>query len=862
MKCPQCDTDNRPLARYCRQCAAPLAASAVAASVPDASGAPDAFSGLIGMEALVEPVRTQIARARTLAVRMVGRRAIRIPFDMLICGPTGTGKTAFAEALARALKEAGLIGSDSPVVVDASQWGGDIASKALADSADAVLVIDRVNRLLPRDKEDYARTVVLEDLAERIRDDAADAKVRRVVVFTGDDEFADYSERHAIYRDAFVFRFRTEVPSLDVVARICADTLRRDYGAELTPDGAERLKGVLARMKRDATTAFGNGHTAVKKAGEIIRLAAADAAPDADAIPVAAGHVPGQVFVPKSLDDVMADFDRFVGMDSMKAEVARIAARVALARSAGTPEAELLGSHYLFLGNPGTGKTTMARLFADALAAMGVLPAGHLVEASRSDLVGAYSGHTAPLVRAAFDRAEGGVLFVDEAYALKNGEGDTFGQEAINELIKLAEDRMGRLVVILAGYTKEMGELERTNSGIPSRFGNRVNFRDYTAEELEEIFRRMVAQKGYALAPDADAGIPAFFRTMYEKRQPDFGNAREVRNTLEKAIGNLADRLTRLAPGEAADPMRRAITMADIEGAYARPRSVEEIMASFDDLVGMADVKEQVRRIANRVNFDRLRMESGRGDSSLVNIHIAITGNPGTGKTTVARRLGEVFKAMGVLPSDRIVERQRKTLITSFVGSGPNNMNKAVDEAMGGILFIDEAYNLYQPSGPDGDKYGLETVEALMTRLSDDAGKFIAVIAGYDEPIDWFLDNANPGLRRRFSHRIRIPDYTAPQLAEIFRRAARAKGFELTPEAEACMEVRMELAVARKTENFGNAGEAMSILSQAIERQSERLAREFTGERPDESTLFTLEADDIPGIDPAASSLNHSSDNG
>ncbi len=203
---------------------------------------------------------------------------------------------------------------------------------------------------------------------------------------------------------------------------------------------------------------------------------------------------------------------------------------------------------------------------------------------------------------------------------------------------------------------------------------------------------------------------------------------------------------------------------------------------------------------------------------------------------------------MGVLPTDRLVERERKTLVTSYVNSGATNMNKAVDEAMGGILFIDEAYNLYKPSGHDNDQHGLEAVEALMSRLTNDAGKFITVIAGYPREIEWFLENSNPGMKRRFSHRIHIDDYNAEQLAEIFRRSAHAKGFELTPEAEKRMLEYMEYLVDHKGPNFGNAGVANNVLSQTIERQSERLAEIYGigDEVPDDSVLFTFDAEDIP----------------
>lgn len=212
----------------------------------------------------------------------------------------------------------------------------------------------------------------------------------------------------------------------------------------------------------------------------------------------------------------------------------------------------------------------------------------------------------------------------------------------------------------------------------------------------------------------------------------------------------------------------------------------------------------------------------------------------------MAKRLGEVFKAMGVLPTSKVVERERKSLINAYQGSGGTNMNKAVNEAMGGILFIDEVYNLYNPSGGDGDKPGREAVEALMTRLTGDAGKFVAVIAGYKKEVEWFLANANPGLSRRFTYRIHIDDYDAPQLTEIFRRAASSQGFTLTPGAEEKVLEKFMQLVADKAPNFGNAGVANNLFDRAKQLQSLRLAQLPDADDIDDETLFTLTADDIP----------------
>ena len=202
-----------------------------------------------------------------------------------------------------------------------------------------------------------------------------------------------------------------------------------------------------------------------------------------------------------------------------------------------------LSMHMIFTGNPGTGKTTIARLVAKYLKAIGALKGGQLVEVSRGDLVGRYTGHTAPLTNSVIQSALGGVLFIDEAYSLYRGEQDSFGLEAIDTLVKGMEDHRDELVVILAGYTGEMETFLTANSGLASRFPNRIEFPDYTADELLDITNVLARGKGYRLAESCTEPL----RGYYERRQAEdartAGNGRLARNTLEKAIFNQSRRL-------------------------------------------------------------------------------------------------------------------------------------------------------------------------------------------------------------------------------------------------------------------------------------------------------------------------------
>jgi Cdc6-like AAA superfamily ATPase len=252
----------------------------------------------------------------------------------------------------------------------------------------------------------------------------------------------------------------------------------------------------------------------------------------------------------------MASLDRLVGLDSVKQQVAtliNLAKVFAIRKRMGLPVPPM-SFHLVFVGNPGTGKTTVARIVAELYGELGLLSKGHLVEVDRSGLVANYIGQTATKVMAVIEQALGGVLFIDEAYALDAGDATDFGQEAVSTLIKAMEDHRSDLVVIAAGYTEPMQQFLQMNPGLRSRMSRDLVFADYSPDEMVEIFRGMAAQAGYALAPDCGAVLTQIFQRLWQRRGKDFANARDVRNVFERAIEAQANRLC--GPG---DPSADAI---------------------------------------------------------------------------------------------------------------------------------------------------------------------------------------------------------------------------------------------------------------------------------------------------------------
>lgn len=847
MNCPKCNKANRNIARFCKWCGSAIDTAACGnyTGIKSHTG----FDTLVGKDDIKKLLVDVVSKAKSMNDRnQRNGLSERIELSFVITGDSGTGKTTVAKAIAYELHKAGICSTSKPTIVNSIEYSDFIKNleSNINKIGNGVLIIEEGERLVP---EGQAVDIPqIDHVLKPTRKWRGDQK-KPVVIFTGQQRLKNFFDSNSNAASCINYFIETKEIDVDSLVEITCRLLEEQHRRTVLPTTVEKLQRIYINDKRNPKDAKGaNGHNAERRAYEINLKCIANHISEEDAI--SPEMIDGAEYIAKSFDEVIGEFDKYVGVDEIKERLRSVANKIEESKRLMGSAGVVIEDHFQFLGNPGTGKTTMARLFADALKALGALPTGHLVEVTRKDLVSQYVGETAKLVAKYFDKAMGGVLFIDEAYSLKNSDNDSFGQEAIDTILKLVEDRRGKLVVIIAGYTKEMGEFIASNSGLSSRFNITVNFRDYNGAELAEIFRRMVkySNEKYFLSEDAESNLNIFFDRMYNTRNVQkFGNAREVRNAYNRAVTSLTNRNAQLRSAGTLDPSKeREITMRDIEGENpAGTASVEDILNSFDDMIGMEGVKEQIRTIANKVRIDRLRALKG-GKVTQPNIHIIITGNPGTGKTVIAKRLGKIFKAIGVVDKGHVVERERKTLLDSYANSAGINMDKAVDEAMGGVLFIDEAYNLIPMTSPGSrDQSGVEAIEALMTRMSNDAGKFITVIAGYKAEIDEFVANANPGLARRFTYRIHIEDYSVTELVEIFKLNAKNEGFVLSTDAESLLTKKVEEMVTMKDKNFGNAGEMVKLFNTTKDRQSDRLSNYSEADLTDQM-LSTFEQADIP----------------
>ena len=542
-----------------------------------------------------------------------------------------------------------------------------------------------------------------------------------------------------------------------------------------------------------------------------------------------------------TVEEALAELDALVGLDSVKEEVRKLAnmAKIVEQRKKAGLKVAPVSYHCVFTGNPGTGKTTVARIMAKVYRALGILKKGHLVETDRSGLVGQYMGETAVKTGAVIDKALDGVLFIDEAYTLASESGKDYGSEAIATLLKRMEDDRDRLVVIVAGYTSEMRDFISMNPGLKSRINRYIEFPDYSAGELAEMFRRQAKKNQYTLAADADAALEKTMAELTRKRDRQFGNGRFVRNLFEKAIERQAGRLATL-PNATAEQLTE-LTLDDLalkkETIDEKAPKLEDVLAELDELVGMAPVKEQVKKLVGFAKMAKARKEQGLEAPSM-SYHFVFTGNPGTGKTTVARLVGKIFRALGLLEKGHLIETDRSGLVASYVGQTAQKTNKVVDDALDGVLFIDEAYALAQ--GGDND-FGNEAITTLLKRMEDERERLVVVLAGYTGDMKRFME-MNPGLQSRFNRTIEFPDYSNRELAAIFRQMAKKNKYVLSKEFDENLVGAMAFWTKKRDRHFGNGRFVRNKFEKAVENQALRLS---SIAHPTKEQLVTLELTDV-----------------
>ncbi|MDQ0765424.1 SpoVK/Ycf46/Vps4 family AAA+-type ATPase [Streptomyces canus] len=435
-------------------------------------------------------------------------------------------------------------------------------------------------------------------------------------------------------------------------------------------------------------------------------------------------------------------------------------------------------------------------------------------------------GGTAIKATEAFNRALGGVLFIDEAYTLLSdgrGSGADFGREAVDTLLKLMEDHRDDVVVVAAGYSAEMEAFLASNPGLASRFSRTVEFENYAVPELVAIVETMCVGHQYELNDITRKALAAHFERV--PKDATFGNGRAARQVFEQMVDRQASRLAILT--EITDQHLQLLLPEDIGEAAVRAVADEanghlegDPLARLGDLVGLAAVKRDVTDLVNLLSVTRQREAVGLPAPSISH-HLVFTGPPGTGKTTVARLYGELLVSLGVLPRGQLVEVSRADMVGRYVGHTAQLTREVFERALGGVLFIDEAYTLTPTGSGSGADFGQEAVDTLLKLMEDHRDEVVVIVAGYTEEMERFM-SSNPGLSSRFSRRLEFADYTSDELVTIVRQHAATAGYECGPGTGQVL--RSHFESLPRDRSFGNARLARKVLEGMMTRQAGRLS--------------------------------------
>ena len=806
--------------------------------VPEERSLDDILSDLdqyIGMDQVKKAVREiaySVQNNVQRAQRGLGEQQ-KAGIHIVLTGNPGTGKTTIARKLGEILEAIGYLDSGHVVECDrakmVSPYQGEtpkVVDRLCDKAMGGILFVDEAYTLAPVSQggdRDNQGAQALEQLMKRMEDDRG----KFVVIAAGyRTEMENLFRINPGVRSRFSYFLNIDDYNPDELYQIML-VFAKQKKYVFAPDAEELTRKMITEMYDSRDKDFANGRTMrqlfdkiTAKQAERLQKEDMSTKTNEELMTIIQEDIPYEA--PKAVDytECLAKLNGMVGLAAVKQEISNLAAFLNLQIRRGETNT-FQGKHYVFTGNPGTGKTTVARIMADVFRTLGILSRGQLVEADRSKLVSGYSGQTAIKTNQLIDSAMGGVLFIDEAYTLKSGDNDSFGGEAIDTLLKRLEDDRGKFICIVAGYTDQMHDFIDTNPGLKSRFTQTIHFDDYTPDELTEIFVNLAKGKNFTVDDATRDAVHRQFEQLYLRRDKNFGNAREARRIFDAAVEKQSQRLmAEVNNPDFKDEDMYRITEADLavqQSEKARP--LDEVLNELDEFIGMRSVKNMIRRLAVQSMFMKQRAAMGAGKVQQMAMNFILTGNPGTGKTSIARKMGEVLQSMEILPTSRVIEASRATLVGKYMGETPKIVNNMCDKAMGGILFIDEAYTL----SSENDQYGKEAIDTLMKRMEDDRGKFVVIAAGYQKEMEEFM-NVNPGLASRFTHKMHIEDYNEDELLAIYKKMAAKDNYTLSPAAEFKLMDLICRKVVSKSNSFGNAREMRNMLDETIQQLSVRVS--------------------------------------
>ncbi|MFB4164185.1 AAA family ATPase [Alteribacillus sp. JSM 102045] len=523
---------------------------------------------------------------------------------------------------------------------------------------------------------------------------------------------------------------------------------------------------------------------------------------------------------PPSEQDPLDELHQMIGLSNVKNRVHRLYHYLQyqkLRKEKGYHLSDERSLHMILTGNPGTGKTMLARLLAKIYHQLGLLQRDEVLEADRSQLVGGYVGQTEEKTMNRVKEAVGGVLFIDEAYSLKREgmSGNDFGQTAVDTLVSAmtSGEYAGTFAVILAGYPEEMRQFLRSNPGLRSRFpeSNHIHLPDYSADELIEIAEKVALDNDFVISEEGKKEL----EKRIEKEQVDetFGNARTVKNIILDAIFQKGARIGDTSSLKMDDfALLTAEDMKD-PSLTEKTEEGEPPLEQLDSLIGIKDVKQEMKKLASFIHVQNERRKAGI-PAAPIQLHTVFTGPPGTGKTTVANLYANILKEMGLLKRGHTIVCGRSDLVAEYTGQTAAKTRRKIREALGGVLFIDEAYALV--SAGRGD-FGREALDTLVEEMTKHDENLVVILSGYPGPMEQ-LFQTNPGLQSRFKKSFYFPSFEPEELASITDHYIRSYGYHFEQGTEDYL-----TDIYKTMDTSGNARFAEDMAEELFQQQAFRV---------------------------------------
>ncbi|KAH0828787.1 P-loop containing nucleoside triphosphate hydrolase protein [Lanmaoa asiatica] len=772
----------------------------------------------------LEEVKEQILRIKA-KIDMMKRQGVALDkerLNLVLLGNPGTGKTTVARLYAQFLESIQVLPGDAFLETTGSKLSYEGVGGAQALIGQALLVgggaifIDEAYQLTSDKSGKQVLDFLLAEMENRVG--------TLIFVLAGyNKEMEKFFEHNPGLPSRVPYRLQfADYTDAELMTMLEDLILKRYQGRMVIEDG---IRGLYSRIsvkrlgRGRGTPGFGNARAlqnvfakVCERQAERVEKARRAGGPANDFFMTKEdliGPDPSQV-IPNNA--AWSELQGLVGLDSVKEAVRNFFALIETNYHRELEEKEPLqmSLNRVFLGSPGTGKTSVAKLYGQVLADLGLLSNGEVVVKNPSDFVGAYLGHSEKNTKAILNSTRGKVLVIDEAYMLYSGKShgqDSFKTTVIDTIVAEIQSVPGEdRCVLLLGYKEQMEEMfQNVNPGLVRRFAieNAFNFEDFTESQLMDIFNYKLKKQDLAATDDAKQVARELLSRL--KDRPNFGNAGEVENVLGLAKDRYQKRMSSVPPHQRSDVV---FEPEDLDPDFNRGQNASANLAKmFEDVIGCDEIIQKLdryQRIAQTMKAQGLDMRKQ------IPSNFIFKGPPGTGKTTTARKLGQVYYDMGFLSSTDVIECSASDLVGQYVGHTGPKTRKLFEKALGKVLFIDEAYRLGQ------GHFAQEAMDEIVDIMTKEKfmNKLVIILAGYDDEMNKLL-KVNPGLASRFSEEIHFHNMTIDQCLALLDKDLRKSNIVVAemadPHSSDYQQMRTIISRMSILSSWGNARDIKTL---------------------------------------------------